>query len=50
MVYCPIQTLINAGIEEILLVAGGKTCRDFLRLLGNGRDFSLQLTSAFANS
>jgi glucose-1-phosphate thymidylyltransferase len=42
MVYYPIQTLINAGIEEILLVTGGKNAGDFLRLLGNGRDFGLK--------
>ncbi len=33
---------MNAGIEEILLVTGGKNAGDFLRLLGNGRDFGLR--------
>src|SRR5246500_5631422 len=42
MVNYPIQTLVNAGIQEILLVAGGKNAGDFLRLLGNGRDFGLK--------
>jgi glucose-1-phosphate thymidylyltransferase len=42
MVYYPIQTLVNAGIEEILLVTGGNNAGDFLRLLGNGRDFGLK--------
>jgi glucose-1-phosphate thymidylyltransferase len=42
MVYYPIQTLVNAGITEILLVTGGKNAGDFLRLLGNGRDFGLK--------
>jgi glucose-1-phosphate thymidylyltransferase len=42
MVYYPIQTLVNAGIEEILLVTGGKNAGDFLRLLGNGRTFGLK--------
>ena len=44
MVYVPIQTLLNAGICEIPLVAGGsgKNAGDFLRLLGNGRDFGLK--------
>ena len=42
MVYYPIQTLVNAGIREILLVTGGKNAGDFLRLLGNGRDFGLK--------
>lgn len=42
MVYYPIQTLVNAGIKEILLVTGGRNAGDFLRLLGNGRDFGLK--------
>lgn len=42
MVYYPVQTLINADIKEILLVTGGKNAGDFLRLLGNGRDFGLR--------
>ena len=42
MVYYPIQTLVNAGITEILLVTGGKNAGDFLRLLGNGKDFGLK--------
>jgi glucose-1-phosphate thymidylyltransferase len=42
MVYYPVQTLVNAGIQEILLVTGGKNAGEFLRLLGNGRDFGLK--------
>jgi glucose-1-phosphate thymidylyltransferase len=42
MIYYPIQTLVNAGIQEILLVTGGRNAGDFLRLLGNGRDFGLK--------
>lgn len=42
MVYYPIRTLVDAGIHEILLVTGGKGAGDFLRLLGNGRDFGLK--------
>src|SRR5215472_7926167 len=42
MVYYPIQTLVNAGIEEILLVTGGKNAGDFLKLLGNGKAFGLK--------
>jgi glucose-1-phosphate thymidylyltransferase len=42
MIYYPIQTLVNAGIHEILLVTGGKNAGDFLRLLGNGREFGLR--------
>jgi glucose-1-phosphate thymidylyltransferase len=42
MIFYPIQTLVNAGINEILLVTGGKNAGEFLRLLGNGRDFGLK--------
>ena len=42
MVYYPMQTLVNAGITEILLVTGGKNAGDFLRLLGNGCNFGLK--------
>jgi glucose-1-phosphate thymidylyltransferase len=42
MVYYPIQTLVNAGITDILLVTGGRNAGDFLRLLGNGKDFGLR--------
>jgi glucose-1-phosphate thymidylyltransferase len=42
MVYYPIKTLVNAGIDEILIVTGGGNSGDFLRLLGNGRDFGLR--------
>src|SRR5205807_4200169 len=42
MVYYPIQSLVNAGVEEILLVTGGKNAGEFLRLLGNGRNFGLK--------
>ena len=42
MVYYPIKTLINAGIEDIMIVTGGNSAGDFLRLLGNGKDFGLK--------
>ncbi len=41
MIYYPLQTLINAGIRDILLVTGGQHAGDFLRLLGNGKEFGL---------
>ncbi|MCK4304703.1 MAG: NTP transferase domain-containing protein [Candidatus Eisenbacteria sp.] len=41
MIYYPIQTLVTAGIHDILLVTGGNSAGDFLRLLGNGRGFGL---------
>jgi glucose-1-phosphate thymidylyltransferase len=42
MIYYPIQTLVNAGIQDILIVTGGNSAGDFLRLLGNGKDFGLK--------
>jgi glucose-1-phosphate thymidylyltransferase len=42
MIYYPIATLVEAGITEILLVTGGNNAGDFLRLLGNGKEFGLR--------
>jgi glucose-1-phosphate thymidylyltransferase len=42
MIYYPLQALINAGIEDILIVSGGTYAGDFLRLLGNGHEFGLK--------
>lgn len=42
MIYYPIRTLINAGIDDIMIVTGGNSAGDFLRLLGNGKEFGLK--------
>src|SRR5438309_56508 len=42
MIYYPIQTLVDAGITDIMVVTGGKNSGDFLRLLANGRQFGLK--------
>ena len=42
MIYYPIQALVDAGIQDILIVTGGSSAGDFLRLLRNGKDFGLQ--------
>jgi glucose-1-phosphate thymidylyltransferase len=42
MIYYPIRTLVNAGIRDILLVTGGNGAGDFLKLLGNGKEFGLE--------
>lgn len=42
MIYYPIQTLINAGIKDIMIVTGGNNAGDFLKLLGNGSEFGLK--------
>src|ERR1700735_2542221 len=41
MIYYPIQTLVEAGIRDILIVTGGRNAGDFLRLLANGKEFGL---------
>ncbi len=42
MIYYPIQTLVDAGITDIMVVTGGKNSGDFLRLLANGKHFGLK--------
>jgi len=42
MIYYPIQTLVDAGIRDLLVVTGGRNSGDFLRLLANGREFGLK--------
>ena len=42
MIFYPIQALVDAGIRDILIVTGGKNSGDFLRLLGNGKQFGLK--------
>jgi glucose-1-phosphate thymidylyltransferase len=45
MIYYPIQTLVDAGITNILIVTGGNSAGDFMRLIGNGREFGLKQVS-----
>jgi glucose-1-phosphate thymidylyltransferase len=42
MIYYPIQILVNADITDIMVVTGGSSAGDFLRLLGNGKAFGLK--------
>ncbi len=42
MIYYPIQTLVNAGVKDIMVVTGGNSAGDFLKLLGNGSMFGLK--------
>jgi glucose-1-phosphate thymidylyltransferase len=42
MIYYPIQALVNAGVEDIMIVTGGRKSGDFLSLLGNGSEFGLK--------
>ena len=41
MVYYPLQTLVSAGIKEVMIVTGGPHAGDFIRVLKNGEDFGL---------
>lgn len=42
MIYYPLQTLVDAGIDDIMIVTGGNNAGDFLKLLGNGKEFGLK--------
>ncbi len=42
MIYYPIEALVSAGIEDIMIVCGGNHAGEFLRLLGNGSQFGLK--------
>jgi glucose-1-phosphate thymidylyltransferase len=42
MIYYPIEKLVKAGLQEIMVVTGGPFAGDFLKLLGNGREFGLK--------
>lgn len=42
MIFYPLQTLVEAGIRDILIVTGGSNAGDFLRLIGNGAAFGLK--------
>lgn len=42
MIYYPLLTLLNAGIDEVMLVTGGEHAGDFLKLLGNGTRLGLR--------
>jgi glucose-1-phosphate thymidylyltransferase len=42
MIYYPIQTLVDAGITDLMVVTGGRNSGDFLRLLANGKEFGLK--------
>ncbi|MDD4179052.1 MAG: sugar phosphate nucleotidyltransferase [Candidatus Margulisbacteria bacterium] len=44
MIYHPITRLIEAGIEEILIVTGVEHMGDIVTLLGSGKDFGCKFT------
>jgi len=44
MIYYPIEKLVNAGIDEILVVTGVEHMGDVVNLLGSGKDFGCRFT------
>ena len=42
MIYYPIQTLVNAGIKEVIIVTGGPHAGDFLHVLRNGEELGVK--------
>ena len=42
MIFYPIQTLVDAGVTDIMIVTGGNNAGEFLRLIGNGEEFGLR--------
>ncbi len=44
MIYYPLQTLLDAGIKEILIIVAPESAGDFLKLLGSGKDFGAQFS------
>lgn len=47
MIFYPLGTLLRAQVRDILIVTGGTSAGDFLRLLGNGQDFGARLYYAY---
>ncbi len=44
MIYHPIEKLLEAGIQEILIVTGTEHMGDVVNLLGSGKDFGCRFT------
>jgi len=44
MIYYPLNTLIKAGIKEILIIISPDRAGDYLNLLGSGRQFGVKFT------
>ncbi len=44
MIYYPLDTLIKAGIKEILVIVSPERAGDYLNLLGSGREFGVKFT------
>ncbi len=44
MIYYPLQTLLDAGIKDILLISDPVNIGNFVRLLGSGKEFNCKIT------
>ncbi|HYC79474.1 MAG TPA: sugar phosphate nucleotidyltransferase [Candidatus Binatia bacterium] len=44
MIFYPLQTLLDAGIKDILIIVAPDRAGDFLRLLGSGKDFGVRFS------
>ncbi len=44
MIFYPLETLLNAGIKEILIIIAPNRAGDFLNLLGSGKEFGAKFT------
>lgn len=44
MIFYPLQTLINMGVKDILVVSGIEHCGHILQLLGSGKDFDVNIS------
>ena len=42
MIFYPLRSLLEAGINEVLIVTGGQNPGDFMRLLGDGKQFGFK--------
>jgi glucose-1-phosphate thymidylyltransferase len=47
MIYYPILTMVNAGLKDIMIVTGGSSAEDFIKILGDGREFGLKISYAY---
>lgn len=44
MIFYPLETLVKVGIRDILIILGGESVGDCIKLLGSGREFGVNLT------
>ena len=47
MIYYPILTMVNAGLKDIMIVTGGGSAEDFIKILGDGGEFGLKISYAY---